>query len=442
MRRGAEALILALLLCCTLYAGRDRPQRLVPVSSKEEKENEWIRRLIPEAEQEDYAIADIAVKGETAEIIWSSFPDQASLLEALERERTQRLPPADETLCWRFVKIRLEKEAHALDIRDWLAENLSEEGYAFEALTDGEGDSFCFSQIWSYALEEQGILQAKRLLAVRDGYLYGLSCLGVTGQNREAVAQQLLYYEYYCAMKTDALYPGGWFMDDEILYWVDHEERRTRLEDPVRSFVERRAQDVNWPDRIMGLFGMLTEAQYQVRIDPEMPDFTVSFRFIQAIPPEGYSACLLNGFCMDEPYHMEVRDWQGQLIQGKDLQLCIEKTDTVTFEDLDGDGCLDMKILYPRHESESLSEYDYWLWNAQEQGFEEVSESELSKRRLKSREEETDKVAVVRPGDSLWKLAEDRYGDGRRYIDIYRKNESVIGPDPSLIYEGMELEMP
>lgn len=444
IKRTAEVLALVLLLCCELYAGRERPQKFVPVSGKEETdpENEWIGRLLPAAKEADYAFANIAVAGEDAEFLWCTFPDQKSLLDALGQEKAVRPPSADETNYWRFVKMKLDAQTHALDIRDWLEENLSEEGYVYQAVTDGEGDSFAFSQMWNSALEEQGTIQAKRLLVIRDGYLYGLSCLGVTAQNRENVAAQMLYYEYDCAMKTSALYPGGWVMDDEILYWVDHEVRRTELENPRRSFLERRAQDVNWPDRIMGRFGMLTQAQYQVRIVPEMPEYTVSFRFCEQIPKEGYSTYLFNGYCMDELYHMEVRDSLGELTQGKDLQLCIEKTDLIIFEDLDGDGCLDMKILYPRHEFESMREYDYWLWNAQEEAFEEVRESEISMRRRKNQETEDAKAILVKPGDNLWKLAEAHCGDGRRYADIYERNKAVIGPDPSLIYPGMELELP
>lgn len=56
---------------------------------------------------------------------------------------------------------------------------------------------------------------------------------------------------------------------------------------------------------------------------------------------------------------------------------------------------------------------------------------------------------VVRPGDSLWSLAERDLGgaasDQRvddRWQAIYRRNRGVIGPDPDLIHPGQVLEIP
>jgi nucleoid-associated protein YgaU len=56
---------------------------------------------------------------------------------------------------------------------------------------------------------------------------------------------------------------------------------------------------------------------------------------------------------------------------------------------------------------------------------------------------------VVRPGDSLWALAErDLRPPGsdrqvtRRWQAIYHRNRGVIGPDPDLIRPGQVLEIP
>ncbi len=60
----------------------------------------------------------------------------------------------------------------------------------------------------------------------------------------------------------------GWGLDEESLYWVDHEERRTKLEDPKRSFLEVRGIDENWEsagdEGIMRYFGVLVEADYEL----------------------------------------------------------------------------------------------------------------------------------------------------------------------------------
>lgn len=49
---------------------------------------------------------------------------------------------------------------------------------------------------------------------------------------------------------------------------------------------------------------------------------------------------------------------------------------------------------------------------------------------------------TVKKGDSLWKISERYYGDGKYWGQIYEYNRSVIGEDPSLIYEGTELIFP
>jgi nucleoid-associated protein YgaU len=55
----------------------------------------------------------------------------------------------------------------------------------------------------------------------------------------------------------------------------------------------------------------------------------------------------------------------------------------------------------------------------------------------------------VRPGDSLWAIAEERLGSGATVADlvdywhrIYLRNADVIGPDPDLILPGQLLELP
>jgi nucleoid-associated protein YgaU len=51
---------------------------------------------------------------------------------------------------------------------------------------------------------------------------------------------------------------------------------------------------------------------------------------------------------------------------------------------------------------------------------------------------------IVQPGDSLWLIAEQAYGDGSKWHWIYDlpENQQVIGDDPDLIQPGLNLFIP
>lgn len=48
-------------------------------------------------------------------------------------------------------------------------------------------------------------------------------------------------------------------------------------------------------------------------------------------------------------------------------------------------------------------------------------------------------IYVVQAGDSLYSIAQDLYGDGNYWEELYYKNKEMVGDDPSIIYQGMEL---
>lgn len=52
------------------------------------------------------------------------------------------------------------------------------------------------------------------------------------------------------------------------------------------------------------------------------------------------------------------------------------------------------------------------------------------------------RVYVVQPGDSLSLIAQHYLGDAAKWPELYRLNESVIGPDPNLIHPGQHLALP
>jgi len=48
---------------------------------------------------------------------------------------------------------------------------------------------------------------------------------------------------------------------------------------------------------------------------------------------------------------------------------------------------------------------------------------------------------VVQPGDSLWRISQNYYGDGRMWVLLYMANADQI-MNPNLIYPGQGLRVP
>ena len=53
----------------------------------------------------------------------------------------------------------------------------------------------------------------------------------------------------------------------------------------------------------------------------------------------------------------------------------------------------------------------------------------------------SNRVYVVRPGDTLWAIAKKYYGNGAQYPKIYNANRNII-KNPNLIYPGQKLVIP
>lgn len=48
---------------------------------------------------------------------------------------------------------------------------------------------------------------------------------------------------------------------------------------------------------------------------------------------------------------------------------------------------------------------------------------------------------LVKPGDSLWSIAEQELDDPYRWVEIYENNQQTIGDDPNMIHVGLELQI-
>ena len=49
---------------------------------------------------------------------------------------------------------------------------------------------------------------------------------------------------------------------------------------------------------------------------------------------------------------------------------------------------------------------------------------------------------VVQPGDTLWSIAQNAYGDGNEWTAIYNRNKAVIGDNPNVLTPGESFYVP
>lgn len=432
-------------------------EKTVSFGEGEEWEN-WTDYLLCETRDKPYACAFVKEGVSQAEVFLEFCEDRESLVNTFQRKKKDRSVKGEEEdgLCWSFVKLRLDEEIYGLDIYRYLQEHLSEEGYLYEAWSLNVGNTYAIEQENVKLLEDESLLMAKREAIIKDRDLYVLSCEDGGEDNPERVSGQLHKFEMWIAPES-ARYGCGISMDEEQLYWSDHTQRLTSLDNPQRSFKEVRALDLTYSDKISGYFPLMSEAKYQIRLARELPEMEISFRFMGEVPSDGYKTHLFGGMSMDGIYRMEIRNAQSkELIQEAELDLCMEKTDTVSFRDLDGDGYLEMRVVYHTHGSgygEIVPHHErYWAWDPQEEELVPLKKTDLQARRSecgiadleeenKTETEKKSAAVKVQRGDCLWRLARKYYGDGERWRELYERNRAVIGNDPSLILEGTELEV-
>ena len=341
-----------------------------------------------------------------ADVTWRFYDSLAEMETVLNEAAVQE--PDGSALHFLYYTFPLTENDHALDLYHTLKRQFDSEAHPLTAWSADNGKLFYYIQ--ETLKEEDGhefsylySRSSKVNLYVKDRTAYGLTLLNApTEEDDEA-----LEYVFKDVFQRYGILGSGWGLDEESLYWVDHEERRTKLEDPKRSFLEVRGIDENWEsagdEGIMRYFGVLVEADYELPLTEDGRMLSLHFSLAEGEEDDEISArerfaededtdtdtelryYLLNGFCMDEPFDMTVTDLEtGEVLQERRVSLSIELPDTITYPDLNGDGYADMRVGAPAHMSGAKAEEDYYtspsylLWDPQTEQFERRTEKEVA----------------------------------------------------------------
>ena len=418
-----------------------------------------------EKPEDDYLYRNVTFAGE-ADVNWQFYDSLPKLEEGVQarRENMDEEPVsdggADAGLTFRMLYYRfpLPKGAHALDIYEVLKERYDTEEHPLCAYSGGHGTNYKIIQNtigddgYTYSYPNESEIN----FTVKDGIAYGL-ILMEPEEIRADESIRLLFFNYNDNINGE-ISGWGWGLDEEVLYWIDHEERITVMEDG-RSFVE--VQGINTCEPRGGFleyFGMLKDADYEVAISEGEPPLSIHFALDVQYSLKGEYACyLLNGDCADERFNMTVTDPEsGSRLQALWVELCVEAIDTVTFVDLNADGCLDMRIDKPTHwngEGAVMDAYagcDYLLWNPEERIFErksadEVQNSLLSNQNGGTENDNTGQAGedieyVVQSGDCLWSISERLLGAGYLWTMIKRAEDAP--KDPNYLLPGEVVIIP
>ena len=422
--------------------------------------------------------------GGEADVTWRFYNSPAEMETSLNEAAAQEMDA--DSLHFLYYTFPMTEDDHALDLYHILKRKFDSKEHPLTAWSADNGKLFYYIQ--ETQEEEDGYKysclyhrSSKVNLYVKDRTAYGLTLLNAPSKDDET-----LEYVFIDVFQRYGMLWSGWGLDEESLYWIDHDKRLTELENPKRSFLEVRGIDRNWESAgdkgIMRYFGLLTEADYELPLTENGRMLSLHFSLAEDDEKETFVEkgdtelryYLLNGFCMDEPYDMTVVDMEtGEVLQESKVSMSIELPDTITYPDLNGDGFADMRIGAPVHENGAKAvEVDYaspsyLLWEPQTEQFVRKTEKEVENSRRavanglteeeqeeKSKRERRDSFAPVhelpqqaepedyikltgdrmleyevQEGDSLWRISERIYGTGYRWTSIVRTGDVPKNPD-------------
>ncbi|MDE6662900.1 MAG: hypothetical protein K2K46_06085, partial [Lachnospiraceae bacterium] len=195
--------------------------------------------------------SDYGVDG-SADISWDIFQTAEEFQEYLAARENEESASknAEYIMELSYYRYQLEDDVHALDINNFLQERYADEtdddNPLYPLTLDENGDSYCFSRAGG------------RKMVVKDGVFYSWESKWTSDEvDAEFVSELLMSF---CTDKMEVEEFNGWVLNDEELYWIDHDSRYTQFENPTRSFTEIKAVDENWEGRrLMEHFALFTE---------------------------------------------------------------------------------------------------------------------------------------------------------------------------------------
>ena len=150
---------------------------------------------------------------------------------------------------------------------------------------------------------------------MKDRTAYGLTLMSAPSEDDK----ETLEYVFEDVFQHYGNLWSGWGLDEENLYWVDHDERLTELENPKRRFLEVRGIDENWEEAgdegIMRYFGLLVEADYELPLTEDGRMLSLHFSLAEEDgDEEAYSSDNIDDFRKD--YFISIARSLERLLDG------------------------------------------------------------------------------------------------------------------------------
>ena len=259
------AALALLLAACSVPSGRAEETQNAGIK---EEPKEWLEEhgncgvqelsgyLYEHASVSPYASAEITIKGyegeklETewnapsafrfggeADVTWRYYNSLGEMETALNEAAMEEIDvdalhflyytfPMTENNCaldlYYILKKRFDAKEHPLTA--WSTDNGKLFYYIQETLKEEDGHEF------SYLYNRNSRVN----LYVKDHMAYGLTLLNRLSEEDD----ETLEYVFDDIIQRYGILGSGWGLDEENLYWADHDTRLTELENPKRSFLE------------------------------------------------------------------------------------------------------------------------------------------------------------------------------------------------------------